>query len=611
MFKIKRLLLCITLTSVWMVSAIESKEAEDYVTDFSTLYKSWEHFDQDVDWVMNQLNQADSVTEKPLKSPADLLSVLDYGHHLTGRAGKLVFYAILQRNIDIHSQQALAAYDVASGLINRAEGVERTIASNISQLPDHRLKAWLDNEPDLTPYRLKLHLSLGKSKTRLDAQGEALLTSLQRSSQLSSDIWNGLMENPVGWPLSTDNSGDTMPATPSNFRRMLRTQDSELRQAVVSGHLNHLGELADTIGTLYTRRVETAHEIARYRGFERGAHAWWFLGENIPAGTTETLINTVRSQRQVLNRFAHIRAKALGLDRVSYADLYIRPAAAEGTYPASETIARVKTLFQQFGDQPLANLEAMLEQPLLHIAPSDKKSAEWGIFPGVAGSQPYLRMNYQGSYTDSRQLAAGLISLLSFYERPDDIALGADDSAISTGLYATYLLYDEQSTQLANSKQERIAFLLFGADRIWRSLFRNTVQMELDLLVEDRIKSGDTPTGSEISTHYMRLLKDYYGDIHIAPEFAHEWMTNYVPFLSYAHHNWPASLAAASYVLDQPGEVASKAIFDQVTKDGLSDRRYDILLENNMDLNSAAPYLSATRRLDKILDQLEIILTGG
>ncbi|WDI32739.1 hypothetical protein PUV54_05955 [Hyphococcus flavus] len=584
-----------------------ANDAEQYVTDFSTLYDDWGAFHDDVGFVTQRLETIGELEGRAKKSARDMAYVFEQTADLTDRAEKLLLYGILTRNVDTTSDQAQSGYDIATALSSRADAAVGFLSDDVTAIPASTLQRWMESEPRLQPYRVRLRSVIALADHRLPAEQELLVADLERSIQLSADEWTALMEAPIGWPELALSEGSEV-ADSGAYRRYRRSPSTAERRSVVKAHLSHLGDLAEPFGLLYTRRVEGDWRVADYRGFETGPHAFWAMREEIPPGVSELLVEEMLKMAPLVRRYVQLRARALDIDDFEYADLLARPPGIEGEYSVGETIDRLINVYAEFGPERQAALREVVQQPLLHLAPSDVKSAEWGIVPGVGGSEPYLRMNYQGEYLDSRRLAAGLTTLLTFYERLDDISLSGQDSAISPGLYGTYLLYDEYGAKQAETQQQRIAFLLSAADQVYYSLFRNILFNTLDREVESRIAAGKPPTGAEISEIYLSILKDYYGDLPIDPVHAHEWMTQFVPFLNYAHHNWPLSVVAATSVIQKNrngDESAADAFFKEVTDARDSDRIFHVLRESGLDLSSPEPYQMAGAYMRNLLDQLE------
>jgi len=57
-------------------------------------------------------------------------------------------------------------------------------------------------------------------------------------------------------------------------------------------------------------------------------------------------------------------------------------AATERRFPVQETIDRLYAIYEIFGEERQQALLDTVDKSLLHLAPSDVKSAEWGIVPG-------------------------------------------------------------------------------------------------------------------------------------------------------------------------------------------------------------------------------------
>jgi oligoendopeptidase F len=210
--------------------------------------------------------------------------------------------------------------------------------------------------------------------------------------------------------------------------------------------------------------------------------------------------------------------------------------------------------------------------------------------------------------------------MMSFADIPAD---RMPDDRYDPGIYSNAILYvgdilhDDFLIERAEDNRERAALLLAALDRLWGQFFRWITVAELEAWVEQRVRSGAPPGGSEISQKYLELLREYCGHaegvVAVDDLFAAEWMNNQVSFLSYEQQFWPPAMAAACMLAERlrAGDPDARRGVDGLLGRGELDLTYPLLLGVGIDMASAAPYGAVARRMDALLDRLEATLDAG
>jgi oligoendopeptidase F len=223
-------------------------------------------------------------------------------------------------------------------------------------------------------------------------------------------------------------------------------------------------------------------------------------------------------------------------------------------------------------------------------------------------------MGYLPTFPKSRAFAGCVTLMMSDAEIPRDrVPDTRDDPATYQNcvIYIGEFLFDDYMLAQARDRRGRIACLVNSLDLLWNQYFRWVVAAELDARVEQLIKDGRSPTGTEISKIYLNLLRDYVGgEDKVDAVSGTEWITYSIPFESYEYQLWPPAMAAAASIMEgvKTGSININKAVTGVFGRGDSDRSYQLFQQLGIDLATPNPYEALIQRMNRQLDELENLL---
>ena len=381
----KKYLAFLTLLLLQPADSQQTKHAESYVTDFSTLFKNDAHFNEVLNQVINKQQAIKEYVGRDYQNAQDLLDVLTFESVLRGQAGQLFLYGILKRNIDVNSTVAQQQYDTGSSIHADITAQLTPLIADIKALGQTRITTWLKAEPRLLPYQLKLNKIFSQD---IDSEQDQLISYLQRANRLSADAYVALMESNVGWPMFKLGDKDQRRLTPSTFRTFRRDADRTVRMTSSELFLNHLSQYTELLGLLYTRRIENDLRIAEMRGLDSGVSSFWYTTEKMAADSHLKLIEVANENLPLLHAYLQLRAQLLNHEGVDFSDLFFTPQLTENQFVAADVIALTKTAVAAVEPTAATKIQEVVDADLLHLAYAEHKSSEWGILPGVLDSKP-------------------------------------------------------------------------------------------------------------------------------------------------------------------------------------------------------------------------------
>jgi oligoendopeptidase F len=266
------------------------------------------------------------------------------------------------------------------------------------------------------------------------------------------------------------------------------------------------------------------------------------------------------------------------------------------------------------GPEYQQRLHQRFQAKWMHLPSWPNKRVTGEVYPPVGGANPYFIIGYLPTFPKSRAFAGCVTLMMSDAEIPRDrVPDTRDDPATYQNcvIYIGEFLFDDYMLAHARDRRERIACLVNSLDLIWNQYFRWVLASELDARVEQLIKDGRSPAGTEISKIYLNLLRDYVGgEDKVETVFGTEWITYSIPFESYEYQFWPPAMAAAASIMDgtKTGKIDINKAVTGVFGRGDSDRSYQLFQQLGMDLSSPDLYEAVIRRMNRQLDELERVL---
>jgi oligoendopeptidase F len=169
--------------------------------------------------------------------------------------------------------------------------------------------------------------------------------------------------------------------------------------------------------------------------------------------------------------------------------------------------------------------------------------------------------------------------------------------------------------KIAKTDEERLLYLGSDLENLRGTFFRQAMFADFERTVHARVDNGESLTGEAITTIYGDILKRYHGDkegvVKIDDQYAVEWA--YIPHFyngfyvfQYATSISAGSMFAAEILQGTPG---ARDRYLSVLKAGGSRYPYAMVKEAGVDLASKAPYQALVARMNRVMDQIEAIVT--
>lgn len=548
------------------------------------------------------------------RDAASLRQALDTLSSWRQRYSRVAVYASAMASTDNRDARNQERQSLLRSLGGQWGSALSWVDSEIRQLGEPKLNAWLAAEPGLKKHEKRLRDVLRQAAHQLTPEAESALAAFGPVLGAATNSRTLLTTVDADWPtLVVD--GKTEKLNDIGYARLRAHPDRAVRQQVFERFFGAYGRLENTLGSLLGQRVETGVVNARLRGYPSAVAA--SLADNdIPESVYRTLVAETNKGLPTLHRYLKLRQRLLGLPDLAYHDIYPDLVKSERRYTPEESGALTLAATAPLGADYQRQLQQALGAKTMHVFPAPGKSS--GAYQsGVYGLTPLVFLNHQGSFdslsTFAHEWGHGMHTVLANAAQPFETA-GYPLFLAEIASFSNELLLQQHMLAQAKSRDERLYLLTEAVERLRSSYFRQTMFAEFELATHDALQRGEPLTGKRMTAMYCSLLRKYHGAdqgvMKIDPVVCSEWA--FVPHFHrpFYVYQYATSMAGAAYFTEQilqkkPGMPET---YLSVLRSGGSVHPVPRLRAAGLDMDSPAPYQALVRHMDRLLDEIEKLL---
>jgi len=289
-------------------------------------------------------------------------------------------------------------------------------------------------------------------------------------------------------------------------------------------------------------------------------------------------------------------------------------------YEPEQARAIVLEALSPLGKDYLEALKKGFESRWTDFLPSTgKRSGAYST--GVYGVHPYQLLNFNGRYEDLSTLAHesghSMHTYLSNAAQPlptadYSIFVAEVASTLNENLLVHYLL------DHAKDDATRLFLLGHHLDGLRGTLFRQTQFAEFELAFHEQAERGEPLTGENLSTLYLKLVREYYGHDKgvclVDDLLAQEW--EFIPhfYRSFYVYQYATSMVASTSLARAIREEAKargsakRDAYLRLLRSGSSDYPIALLKAAGVDMTTSTPFDAAMAEMNATMDEMERIL---
>ncbi|MFN2285113.1 MAG: M3 family oligoendopeptidase [Anaerolineae bacterium] len=448
------------------------------------------------------------------------LDLLARYEQLYADAGRLMAYAYLWFSEDIANQDALAFRGRVQQFI--ADVQNRTLFFELwwKALDDDAAARLMAHSGDLRYYLESLRLF--KPHTLSEAEEKIINIKDVNGIQAVKTLYD-MLTNAFKFHLTVD--GEEKELTRGQLSFYVTSPNPDLRAAAYQELYRVYETQADVLAYVYAARVrDWQAENLKLRAFASPISVR-NLANDIPDAVVETLLDVIRQNVTLFQRFFRFKARALGVKRLRRYDLYAPLAEVEKTYPFDDAVRMVDAAYRAFSptlaDQALRVLE--VEHLDSEIRPRKMDGAFcYGPLPTLT---PWVQVNFQGRIQDVSTLAHELGHAVHGMMAAEHSPLTFHSSlpmAETASVFGEMLLNDKLLAEETDPAVRRtlISTLL---DDAYATIIRQGYFVIFEKQAHQMIVDGAKP--DDLYAAYLENLREQFGDaLELSDDFRYEWL---------------------------------------------------------------------------------------
>ena len=552
-------------------------------------------------------------------SPGMLFECLDLVSRLSKDYVRLYCYASMSSDLDTRNATYTGMEQEMSQI-----GAEFSAATSfiqpeiIASFTPETISDFLRKEPRLEDYRHELDdLVRRKQHTRTEGE-EQILAESGLMADAPQSVYSIFSDADFPFPHLVLSDGSSVRLDKPAFALQRASFDRENRKHAFEVFFGKMNEFRRTFGAQLLAQVRK--DVFYMKARRYGSCLERSLDDgNIPVAVYHTLIDNVNRHLPTFHRYLRLRQRMLGLDRLHYYDLYCPVVGKiDLEYSIDEAVEHILASLAPLGQEYVDVAAKGLADRWVDVFPNDGKRSGAYSNGGVYDVHPYMLLNYNGKYDDMSTLAHELghtmHSHLSNTHQPYPTSHYSIFVAEVASTFNEALLMDHMMKN-AGSDEVRLSLLGNQLDAIRGTVFRQTQFSDFELLIHQKVERGEALTGDALNELYHAMNRRYYGHdagVCVVDDVMQcEW--TYIPHFYYNFYvyQYATSFTASAFLAERilAGDEEIRDRYIRLLSSGGSDYPVNLLKEAGVDLTSSDPFELTMQRMNRIMDEMEEILS--
>lgn len=552
------------------------------------------------------------------ESAKDLKDGLDAYYNLEGQLRRLESYASKLADQDTRDSAA-KALDNEMGQIRTKFGASASyMEPEIVSMGAEKFEKFLKKEPGLKVYERAIRETFRRQAHILSPDQEKILAATGDLSYTGMSVYNLLKDADMPRTEITLGDGTVIKLSDANYAKYRRIPVKADRDKLAAAFFGQFQGYRRTMGETLYSQIKAHKFYADMRGYKNTLEAALDRDE-IDTAIYHNIIEAAHRNLPTFHRYMRLKARAMGVERVDYQDLYI---------PFTETgridvpFERVQPLLVEalapMGADYVNSIRSAFADRWIDVYPNEGKRSGAYSSGWAYGVHPFVLMNYNGEYNDALTMAHELgHAMHSYYSNKNQPLPTSDYSIFVAEVASTFNenLLNDHMLKLVDNDDQRFYLLGDFLDGTIKGTFFRQIQFaEFELKAHEMVESGQAPTGDDFSKLYLDIVRRYYGHDEGAcnvPEFYQvEWA--YIPHFYYNYYvfQYSTSVAAASAIgnrvlAKEPGALDA---YYGLLKAGGSKSPVQLLKDAGVDMTKPEAYQALMDRANRYMDEMEKIL---
>jgi len=589
--------------------------AENHTWDLSHIYPDWPSWEADLERLRGLMESYREFEGTLAEGAHRILEACRLSDELGRLAYRVYQYPGLMQNQDTRDNSVQSRLEEVRLAFAAFKQATAWYTPELLRIPRETMRGWLDATPDLAPYRFGIEESYRMQEHVLDEDGERLLAYASSFKSTPSATYTMLADADVKFPTVTLSDGTEVVASHANYSQGLHSRRLQAdREALFKAHFTIFDGSPNTFAAIYNGVLQKDWFNARARRYASTLEAK-LDDDFIPTTVVENLIATARGGSNALQRYHHLRKRALGVERYRYFDAYLPLVEVEWPLPYNGVRNLLIDSVAVFGTEYQATVQRAFDERWIDVYENEGKRS--GAFSaGVYGVHPYMLLNYadtlNDAFTVAHEMGHTMHTVLSHAEQPFATAeytifVAEVASMTNESLFLDRLLAEE------SDPARRVALLQHAIDDISAGFYRQAMFADFELRAHREVEDGRPITADVLQNIYLEVLAGFFGDsLDDQDWYRNTWARIPHFFASpYYVYQYATSKAAATLLHrrmtegdeKERGETVDRYL--KLLRSGGNDHPITQLQKAGVDFTTTEPTEALVKEMDSLVDRLE------
>ena len=543
---------------------------------------------------------------------ATLLASLNTVEALQQRFVRVITFAHLRNAQDGTNPASQSAMARVAGLEARLSASIAFMDSEILQLADGVLEQYLESEPGLAVHKIRLQDLLELKPHRLSADTERVLASLGEVLNAPYMVYGRSKSNDIQFAPFTDAAGTTYANSFNGFESNFETHnDTSVRRNAWQSFSAGLKAYNHTYAATFATEVNKNVVMARLRNYA-STEDYLLQPHKIPRTVYTNIVQIIQTEiAPHMQRYARLRRRVLGLDKLLYCDIKVpldaefnpRITYDEGCQLILDSLAVMGTEYSEFARRTMSQR---------WVDRCDNVGKSSGAFcASPYGVHPYILITWSNSMRNVFTLAhelghGGHFGLAMKHQRYVNtrpaMPFVEAPSIMNEMLLAQHILGKSSDPRMRRS----VIMQVLGT--FHHNFVTHLLEAELQRQVYALAESGQSITAVVLNQRKGDILSAFWGDtVEIDAGARMTWMRQphyYMGLYPYTYSVGLVASTAMANLIHEEGEPAVQRWLG-VLKAGGTMRPLELMRTAGIDMSTPAPIHQAAAYVGKLVDELE------
>ena len=546
-------------------------------------------------------------------SAAMLSHCLDTMEMLQQRFMRVSTFAYLRNAQDGTNPQYQAAMARINALGARLAASLAFVDSETLQLSDGTVERFLQEDSGLAAHRVHLETLLETRPHRLSADTEGVLASLGEVLGAPYMIYNRSKASDIQFAPFTDSHGAERANSVNLYESTYESHpDAGVRRAAWTSFSAGLKAYNNTYAATFATEIKKNVVMARLRNY-RSTEDYLLQPHKVPVALYTNILQIIRTELAPhMQRYARLRRRVLGLDRLLYCDIKAPlDAEFEPHVPYEEACRTILESMEVMGPEYVQFARTALTERWVDRADNVGKSS--GAFcSSPYGVHPYILVTWADTTRNVFTLAHELGHAAHFglamkhqrfvNTRPAMPFIEAP-SIMHEMLLARHILAGSTDPRTRRS----VIMQLLGTYH--HNFVTHLLEAELQHRVYALSEAGQAVTATLLNGCKGEILQEFWGDaVDIDDGARMTWMRQPHYYMGLYPYTYSVGLVASTAMATLVAAEGPSAVqrWLQVLKAGGTLKPLELMQLAGIDMSSPAPIRSAVAYVGSLIDELEL-----